>query len=73
MAQEYRPGSRSASGRRRAPLGWLPWLGVALLVLVALLVFLIVRNVADDDDRSGLDVNDDRERGAAVYLGPEAA
>ncbi len=54
-------------------MGWLPWLGVALLVLVALLVFLIVRNVADDDDRSGVDVNNDRQRGAAVYLDPEAA
>ena len=72
MASESPRGARSVTGRQRSSLGWLPWAALALLVLIALLALLIVRNVADDDDRNGVDVNDDRQRGAAVYM-PEAA
>lgn len=48
-------GSRSLSGRRVAPLRWLPWLGLALLALIALIAFLVIRSLADDDDESTVD------------------
>jgi hypothetical protein len=42
-------GARSASGRKRKPLGWLPWVLLLLLALVIAVVVLIVANTADDD------------------------
>lgn len=49
----------AAGGRRRAPLGWLPWAALALLLLIAGGAFLISRNAGDDGDEQGLDVVDD--------------
>lgn len=57
-------GSRSLTGRRRAPLGWLPWAALALLAVVGLLAFLVIRNVADAGDKAGVDVTNDRQGGA---------
>ncbi len=55
-------GARSAAGRTRKPLGWLPWVLLLLLALVIAAVVLIVVNTDDDDDGdvsardSGVDV-----------------
>jgi hypothetical protein len=43
-------GARSATGRTRKPLGWLPWVVLAILALVIALVVLVVVNASDDDD-----------------------
>ena len=43
-------GARSATGRTRKPLGWLPWVAPAILALVIALVVLVVVNANDDDD-----------------------
>ena len=71
MPQDNTRGARSVTGRRRSNLGWLPWLAVLLLVLIALVTVLVVRNIADDDDRGGVDVTNDNA--AAVYLYDVAA
>ena len=43
-------GARSATGRKRKPLGWLPWVLLLILALViALVVLITVRNNDDDD------------------------
>lgn len=47
------------TGRRRAPLGWLPWAALALLGLLGAAAFLIARNVGDAGDEPGVDVVDD--------------
>ena len=57
---DARIGSRSIGGRRRYGLGWVPWLALLMLALAALIIFLVVRNVADEDDRTGLDASNDR-------------
>lgn len=44
------PGARSATGRNRKPLGWLPWVLLLLLVLIIAAVVLIVVNNDDDDE-----------------------
>lgn len=54
-AQKSGRGARSLSGRRLAPLRWLPWLALALLALIALIAVLVIRSVADDDDDSATD------------------
>ena len=43
-------GARSATGRKRKPLGWLPWVLLLILALVIALVVLVVVGNADDDD-----------------------
>jgi hypothetical protein len=43
-------GARSATGRRRKPLGWLPWVLLLVLALIVAVVILIVVRVKDDDD-----------------------
>ena len=44
-------GARSATGRTRKPLGWLPWVLLLILaVAIALVVLIVVRNDDDDDD-----------------------
>jgi len=43
----------SATGRRQAPLAWLPWAALALLLLLAGIAFLIARNAGDDSDDTG--------------------
>ena len=43
-------GARSATGRTRKPLGWLPWVLLLILALVIALVVLVVVGNADDDD-----------------------
>lgn len=63
-------GSRSLTGRRRAPLGWLPWAAFALLALVGLLAFLVIRNAADAGDKAGVDVTNDRKGGATETARP---
>ena len=45
-------GARSATGRRRTGLSWLPWLLLILLALLIAAIVLIVTNVGDDDDTS---------------------
>lgn len=51
--------AHSATGRRKTPLRWLPWAGLLTLLALAALIFLIVRNVGDDEDDPGVDVTDD--------------
>jgi hypothetical protein len=46
-------GARSASGRTRKPLGWLPWVLLLVLALVIALVVLIVVGSNDDDEEDG--------------------
>ena len=63
---DTRVGARSISGpggrgRRRSPLAWLPGVGLLLLLLIALLVVLVVFNPADEGDKAGLDLRDDKE------------
>jgi hypothetical protein len=43
-------GARSATGRTRKPLGWLPWVLLLILALVIALVVLVVVGNDDDDD-----------------------
>ena len=43
-------GARSATGRTRKPLGWLPWVLLLILALVIALVVLVIVGNADDDD-----------------------
>jgi hypothetical protein len=43
-------GARSATGRTRKPLGWLPWVLLLILALVIALVVLVVLGNDDDDD-----------------------
>jgi hypothetical protein len=51
-------GARSATGRKRKPLGWLPWVLLLLLALVvALVVLIVVRNDDDDDARPATPTN----------------
>ena len=45
-------GARSATGRTRKPLGWLPWVLLLVLAVVIALVVLVVVNNRDDDDNS---------------------
>jgi hypothetical protein len=73
MAQNTNIGARSLTGRRHYGLRWLPWLALALLALLALVIFLIVTNVADDDDRAGVDVGDDEQAAPAASRSPPAA
>ncbi len=47
MAQ--RPAARSATGRTRPPLRWIPWVALVLLALIALLIWIVVANTNDDD------------------------
>jgi hypothetical protein len=54
-----RRAAHSATGRRKSPLGWLPWAALLLLLLLAVAAFLIIRNVTDSGDEPGVDVNDD--------------
>jgi hypothetical protein len=43
-------GARSATGRKRKPLGWLPWLLLVILaIVIALVVLIVVRNRNDND------------------------
>jgi hypothetical protein len=42
-------GARSATGRTRKPLGWLPWVLALILALVIALVVLVVLGSDDDD------------------------
>ena len=59
-AQRGAVGSVSARGRPvRAPLRWLPWLLLLLLGLLIAASFLIARNVADEGDQPGVDVEND--------------
>jgi hypothetical protein len=44
-------GARSATGRTRKPLGWLPWVLLLILALVIALVVLVVVGNDDDDAR----------------------
>jgi hypothetical protein len=44
-------GARSATGRIRKPLGWLPWVLLLVLAVVIALVVLVV--VVNDDDEDG--------------------
>jgi hypothetical protein len=44
------PGARSAAGRTRKPLGWLPWVVLLLLALVIAVIVIVIANVRDDDD-----------------------
>ena len=44
---------------RRTPLRWLPWLLLLLLALLIAASFLIARNVADEGDDPGIDVQND--------------
>jgi hypothetical protein len=45
-------GARSATGRKRKPLGWLPWVLLLILALIIAVVILVVVRVKDDDDAS---------------------
>ena len=65
MSERRTTGSRSMTGRR-APLGWLPWVALALLALLVLIAFLVARNVADDVDKPGVDVTNERSLGHHV-------
>lgn len=56
---DRRRSAHSLTGRRRAPLGWLPWAALALLGLLGAAAFLIARNVGDAGDEPGVDVVDD--------------
>lgn len=60
----------SATGRRKAPLAWLPWAALLLLLILAGIVFLIARNVGDDGDDPGVDVVDDAGSGDENSVGP---
>ncbi len=64
MSDRTTTGSRSLGGRRRAPLGWVPWLALALLALLGLIAFLVIRNVANAGDKGGVDATNDRAGGA---------
>ena len=65
MSESRTTGSRSMTGRG-PPLGWLPWLALVLLALLALIAFLVVPNVADDGDRPGVDVTNERSQGQYI-------
>lgn len=56
---DERRSAHSLTGRRRAPLGWLPWAALALLGVLGATAFLIARNVGDAGDDPGVDVVDD--------------
>ena len=43
-------GARSATGRTRKPLGWLPWVLLLILALLIALVVIVVRNSDDDNN-----------------------
>jgi hypothetical protein len=45
MSSQEPRGARSVTGRRHSPLGWLPWVALALIVLITLVVVLIARHV----------------------------
>ena len=47
MAQ--RPAAHSATGRTKHALGWVPWVALLLLILIAALIWFLVANVDDDD------------------------
>lgn len=49
----------SSPRKRKAPLAWVPWLALLLLLLVAGLAWLLMANVTDENDRSGVDLGDD--------------
>ena len=48
-------GARSYGGKRRHALAWLPWLALALLILLALGIYALVRSV-DNSDSVGIAV-----------------
>lgn len=58
-SDDRRRAAHSATGKRRSPLGWLPWAALALLGLLGATAFLIARNVGDAGDDPGVDVVDD--------------
>lgn len=43
-------GARSATGRSKSPLGWLPWVVLLVLAVVVALVVIIVVNANNDDN-----------------------
>jgi hypothetical protein len=71
MANSPQRGARSATGRTRHGLGWVPW--VALLVLLALIVgaVLLALNANDDNDEPGVDLDDDSA--APAVLAPHSS
>ena len=70
--RERHEAAYSATGKRKTPLAWLPWAGLLLLLLLGALVFLLVRNVGDDGDDSGVDVQDDPAAAAQDVTGVTA-
>ncbi len=68
------PGAVTATGRsaRKSPLGWLPWVALLLLGLVALGALLVARNVGDAGDDPGVDLVDDPSGKGADPPGPDA-
>ena len=42
-------GARSATGRRKHGLGWLPWVAFLLLIVLLVAAYLIATAIDDDD------------------------
>jgi hypothetical protein len=57
----------SRSRKKQSHLGWLPWAALLALLALAAVVWLILANVNDENDRSGVDLTDNE---AAVLVIP---
>ena len=56
---QHRAGAVSATGARKTPLRWLPWVALLLLALLVAGAALIVTNVSDENDEPGIELRDD--------------
>jgi len=50
MSDVRNVGARSATGRRKHGLGWLPWLLLLLILAIAVGAFFLIREINEDDE-----------------------
>lgn len=64
-------GSASIRGKavRKTPLGWIPWLGLLLIVALAVAALLVARNVGDSGDKPGVDLSNDKSAQGSPQAG----
>ena len=67
-------GAVSVRGRpvRKTPFGWLPWVALALVGVLALASLLVARNVGDAGDDPGVDLTDNAASDGQDPAGPDA-